>query len=305
MVEDTKMTDEKKTEEDTAEEEEATKVMPPLEASSRRLERLLGGGGNREQILHSYTNPAKVIRRWLGTSSGASAKATADDIKSAAATLLDPNGPCARGRNLIVSEQQQAMDVETEQGYLKVAAREVESWLISLAVRLLWKEHKYTEALDLSQKGIEIALSHLEEASTKITTTSVVSASSLFPLLARLYRFRSLVAEAMNDPAINASLRIDMTKGHNMASVRRDVDSQATLLNCMLRDLLRHSQGKFVLGWVGCLRCNTFISPALTLGACSGTGKQAPCELDVPGICVEQPALSLPVLQWTYPITPA
>jgi hypothetical protein len=48
----------------------------------------------------------------------------------------------------------------------------------------------------------------------------------------------------MNDPTFTVTLRQEMAKAHNMACLRRDVDSQATLLNLMLRDLLLHSQGE-------------------------------------------------------------
>jgi hypothetical protein len=141
------------------------------------------------------------------------------------------------------------MEVETEKvegmGFLTAASeREVESWLISLAVRLLWKDGKYQEAFALSQNGINILISHLDEASLRITSASSASTSSLFPLLARMFRLRSLAAESLADPAINANLRVDMAKAHNMATLRRDVDSQATLLNCMLRDLLQNKRGK-------------------------------------------------------------
>jgi hypothetical protein len=258
MGEDTKMTDkategtpkvEKKTEE---EETPPVIVVPALEAAAKRLDRLVGGGiVDKDEMLHSYTNPAKIVRRWLGTSSGASSDASSEDISSAAAVLLDPSGPCARGRELLHAgaAASTAMEVETEKvegaGYLTAASeREVESWLISLAVRLLWKDGKYSEAFKLSQDGIDILMSHLDQASLRITSVSSASSSSLFPLLARMYRLRSLAAESQGDATIAANLRVDMAKAHNMATLRRDVDSQATLLNCMLRDLLRNKQGK-------------------------------------------------------------
>jgi hypothetical protein len=265
MVKDSKMTDkttgkEGKKEESKKEEEAVTPPppMPPLEASSRRLERLLGGGlSDKDRQLHTYTNPGKVVRRWLGTASGASGNATFQDISAAACTLLDPEGPCAAGRQLLVkteSSTEEKMDVDGSEekkqdlGYLTMAsAREVESWLISLSVRLLWKEEKYSQAFELIQKGIAILLEHLHVASTNIRSLSGVSTGSLFPPLARMYRYRSLVADALKDPTMDASLRQDMAKAHNMACLRRDVDSQATLLNLMLRDLLLHDQGKFVV----------------------------------------------------------
>lgn len=225
--------------------------LPPLEAAARRLERLLGGGlSDKDRLLHSYSNPTKVVRRWLGTSSGAAAKATSSDIAQAASRLLDPQGPCANGRNLLVGDAVVEMEVEIDKPdegkdphhhkYLSslVSSREVESWLMSLQVRLLWKEKKFAQALDLAQQGIAMLLQHLESYTT---TRTGVSASSLFPLLARMYRYRSLVAESLPTDAV-PGLRQDMVKAHNMACLRRDVDSQATLLNLMLRDLLNGSQ---------------------------------------------------------------
>jgi hypothetical protein len=253
MVKDAKMKDETKEDEKAEEKEEEKKdenpPLPPLVAAARRLERLLGGPDDR--VADFYTNPVKVVRRWLGTSSGAAGSATAENIQNAAADLLDPAGPCSVGRALLVpADRPIAMEEEGDEEkkpsitYMtQASAREVECWLISLAVRLLWKEGKHTEAFELSQKGIEICTAHVEEASRRVTATG--SASSLFPLLARLFRYRSLTAEILHSSGIEGGLRVGMAKALVKASLRRDVDTQATLLNCMLRDLLKHSQGKF------------------------------------------------------------
>ena len=243
--------------------EETAPVAPPLEAAGWRLERLLGGGPrDKDRALHTYSNPGKVVRRWLGTASGAAGGATMDDISAAAAKLLDPEGPCSVGRSLLGAESvttSSSTDMEVDvsgaeasksktgdQRYLSSSAnREVESWLISLMVRLLWKENKAADAFGLAQKGIDILLGHLNASALKITAVSGVSASSLYPLLSRMYRFRSLVAESLNNPAVTASLRQDMARAQNTACLRRDVDSQATLLNLMLHDLLNNSQGEW------------------------------------------------------------
>lgn len=238
------------------EEKPSAPPMPPLEAAGRRLERLLGGGlSDKDRMLHTYSNPGKVVRRWLGTASGAAGGATLEDISAAAAKLLDPSGPCATGRALLGADQaSSAMEIdetaaEDKKGAAKApgflsssADREVESWLISLMVRILLKNGKAKEAFDLSQKGIEIIMNHLNTSAMKITSVSGVSATSLYSLLARMFRFRSLVAESLKDPAMAAALRQDMARAHNMACLRRDVDCQATLLNLMLRDLLNSSQ---------------------------------------------------------------
>jgi hypothetical protein len=254
MTEATKMEeDAPKTEE---QKEEETVPIPPLEAAARRLERLLGGGdSDKDRNLHTYTNPVKVIRRWLGTASGTAGNAKSADIAASAATLLDPEGPCAIGRKLLINDA--SMDISSsyseEKSYLSIAScREVESWLISLSVRILRKEGKFAEAFDLVQKGILILMEHLNVASTKLTSSSGGSSASLFPLLARMYRYRWLVADMLSDQKINASLRKEMAKAHNLACLRRDVDCQATLLNLMLGDLILNSQSKFELTDINC-----------------------------------------------------
>ncbi len=305
------MTESMKTDEPAAPEKETSKTetvvtMPPLEAAARRLEKLLGGGvHDKRKVLHTYANPAKVVRRWLGTASGAAGKAIVADIAFAAGVLLDPNGPSSAGRKLLVASSDVSMEVEAPSAtespkFLTVAsAREVESWLLSLSVRVLWKEKNFREAFDLAQKSIFILLGHLEVASMNITSLSGVSTSSLFPLLARMYRYRSLSAEELNDVQITTSVRQDMSKAHNLACLRRDVDCQATLLNLMLRDLLRHSQSKYK-------PCHSlthcpFVQFDLTALWNSRTGSQASVQFDVPRLGVEQPVVSLFVLQWSDP----
>ncbi|KAL3903387.1 MAG: hypothetical protein SGILL_010465 [Bacillariaceae sp.] len=263
-VEDTKMEDSKKEEEkkeDEKEEEPVTPPVPPLQASARRLERLLGGGlSEKDRQMYTYTNPAKVVRRWLGYASRAAGEATSGDIAAAATALLDPNDTvCGAGRALLLeicdsSEAGTDMEIDEsaatasdnekkKEDYLTMASsREIEAWLLSLQVRLFWKAEKYAEAMDLAEKGIAMMLGHLDVATQKMTSAVGVSISSLFPLLARLYRYRSLVADEVKDPNMTLYLRTEMSKAHNMACLRRDFDSQATLLNQMLRDLLQHSQ---------------------------------------------------------------
>lgn len=274
MVEDTKMEDTAATAAATSKKEESkddvAAITPPLEAAARRLERLLGGGSPDQT--YTYGNPVKVTRRWLGTASGTSGKATSASILAAATSLLDPNHADDRTRTLLLAIEADADvtpvavapeapstsmevdgDAEAESSkskskskptteFVVASRREVESWLLSLQVRILWKEEKFTEAMALVEQGIAIILEQVTVAAKKLTTTAGRSVSSLFPLLARLYRYRSLVADSMKDPEINLGLRRVMAKAHNMACLRRDVDSQATLLNLMLRDLLVHSQ---------------------------------------------------------------
>lgn len=273
MVEDTKMEDSSSNKED---EKKVTATMtappptPPLEVAARKLERLLGGGlSEKDRHLYTYTNPAKVVRRWLGSASTAAGKASSADIAAAALALLDPreNSVCAFGRALLLQVCDDAtsavsdMDIDGSGGergddtiekkkdeeslYLSAAScRQVEAWLLSLQIRLLWKEEKFTDAMTLVEKSIALILNHFDVATQKMTFATGASMSSLFPLLARFYRYRSLVADAVKDPNTTLYFRGEMSKAHNTACLRRDFDSQATLLNLMLRDLLQHSQGK-------------------------------------------------------------
>lgn len=219
--------------------------IPPLIAAAKRLERLLGGGlQSKNRSVHTYSNPAKVVRRWLGTASGAAGSATPHEIAQAAVVLLDSSEVCSSGRSLLSDgfSGDGLAATDEEKIYLTTAScREIESWLISLLVRCLRKEGKISEAYELSEKGIETIVKHLTVASPGLPSSGA-STTSLFPLLARMYRYRSLCATALNDQNLNNKLRGDMAKAHNMACVRRDVDCQATLLNLMLEDLIVHSQ---------------------------------------------------------------
>ena len=307
-MEDTKKDEEKKEAEEAKEEEPAAPPMPPLQAAARRLERLLGGGlSEKDRQLYTYSNPAKVVRRWLGYASGAAGEATSGDIAGAVTALLDPNDAvCAPGRALLLQvcdSPEAATDMEIEgaaaataeekkdEFLTKASNREIETWLLSLQVRLLWKQEKYTEALTLVEKGIAMVLGHLDVATRKMTSAVGVSISSLFPLLARLYRYRCLVADAVKDPNMTLYLRTEMSKAHNMACLRRDFDSQATLLNLMLRDLLQHSQSKLARLLFLNIRC--FIScvpltPQYFPFLCSRTSSQAALQCHVPGIGIQQ-----------------
>ena len=198
-------------------------------------------------LIHS--NPAKIVKTWLATSSGTAAEATLADVSFVAKTMLNPMASSATGRDLLMQlstqpdEMQTDASEESQPQYLDSSAREVESYLLSLAIRLLWRKNEAQKALDLSVKAIQITTLHMEEASKN--TYGVGSANGLFPLLARLYRFQSLVAESCAPGFHLESIkRGELVNAHRMAVIRRDVDTQATLLNIMLRDLLNANQGE-------------------------------------------------------------
>ena len=231
MVEDTKMTDaEAKPKEEEAKEEEESPQAPPLQAAGVRLERLLS-----DKV--SYTNPAKVVRRWLTTSSGAAGTATLADIGQAAQTLLRPTCPEHLSKYAAAAMETNENQATEKTKPLLEAALPFEAWLVSLAVRCLYKDGQVQAAFALAQQGMDKATAQLQQDIVRSTSTA------LYPLLARLVRWRALLVE-QHLPQRAAVLRTQMAQAYNMACLRRDADTQATLLNCMLRDLLHSSQSE-------------------------------------------------------------
>lgn len=234
-----------------------------LVLAAKRLERLLGGNngngnGNGSKSSSSptekksvveaattmiHSNPCKIVKRWLGTSSGISSKVTLADVTLTAQTLLDPAGSSATGREILIQLSPPVEKMQTEENedtkeedekYLASSAREIEAYLFSLAIRILWSE-KNTDAIDLSEKAIQIVSTHITEAEASshiVAQNGAGNADGLFPLLARLYRYQGLVSEGVS------VRREELVHAHRMAVLRRDVDTQATLLNLMLRELL-------------------------------------------------------------------
>lgn len=266
-------------------EKEETKSQDQLVAAGKRLERLLGGNGKngstqdaskssnnnsneKKTIVEAATtmihsNPSKIVKRWFGTSSGISGKMTVADVSYAAKKLLNPIGSSATGRDILVQLSPPLEEMQTEESeenkeektvFLEAAAREFEAYLFTLAIRILWSkgESSVHQALDLSIKGIQIVTLHIEEAEASphtITGVGAGSATGLFPLLARLYRYQGLVTESLsgNDGGtvlVQIGRREQLAHAHRMAVMRRDVDTQATLLNLMLRELLVADQGE-------------------------------------------------------------
>lgn len=199
-------------------------------------------------LIHS--NPAKIVKRWLATSSGIAADVGLSDISYVAKTMLNPMTLSATGRDLLVQLSPPPEEMQTEGDdskeekeptYLSASAREVECYFLSLAIRILWRANEASKALELSVKAIQITTLYIEEASKN--AYGVGSANGLYPILARLYRYQSLVAENCSPGFhLEHGQRAELVNAHRMAVIRRDVDTQATLLNIMLRDLLNANQ---------------------------------------------------------------
>jgi len=63
-------------------------------------------------LIHS--NPAKIVKRWLGTSSGTAANATLADVAFVAKTMLNPMDSSATGRDLLMQLAPTVEEMETE-----------------------------------------------------------------------------------------------------------------------------------------------------------------------------------------------
>lgn len=277
----------------------AAPKQPPVEAAARRLERLFGGGGPSSSSPTSPANAppgaaasaplvqrARILKRWLGSSSGTAGRATLAQVASCAERTLDPGGKCATGRELLVGlateeergavwkdflkddgakkneskeeekkeeeggkKDEGAMDEDKEEegpppaAYLVKSQREAESWLVTLAVRILWRAEKRQEAYEWTEKGLKILDAHLNECSA--SSSGDDGAGGLYPLLARLLRYRSLTMESLpaaTRSALVAVHRPELAGRHTTAVLRRDADVQAVVLNTTLRDLLEGDQ---------------------------------------------------------------
>eukprot|EP00984_Skeletonema_dohrnii_P028981 scaffold19264_cov72-Skeletonema_dohrnii-CCMP3373.AAC.1 len=251
-----------------------TPQLPPVEAAARRLERLYGGGLSTSSKTATALpiNTTKIMKKWLGASSGTAGNATMASVAACAEKTLDPTGVCVTGREILmglcseedrlavaVKKDDDAADGKGEEGgdammeedaassttpeYLSLTCREVESWLMTLAVRIYWRAGKLQEAYDLITKGLQLLDAHLVDSGNTTTTT----AGGLYPLLARMLRYRSLIMESLltssnSDDDTYAKLcsdtRIELASRHTHAVLRRDADVSATILNLHLRELL-------------------------------------------------------------------
>ena len=271
------------------EDSSAAPQLPPVEAAARRLERLYGGGGVVSTSKSASTaaaasslpiNTTKIMKKWLGASSGTAGNATLASVAACAEKTLDPTSPCCiTGREILMglcSEEERlavgkkadneneeekkdkdameedvspAADADSTPDYLTMTCREVESWLFTLAVRIYWRAGQFQEAYELITKGLQILDAHLVDSGNNSTATGT-TAGGLYPLLARMLRYRSLIMESLietstsgnNDSTHYAKLcnetRIELATRHTHSVLRRDADVSATILNLHLRELL-------------------------------------------------------------------
>jgi len=147
------------------------------------------------------------------------------------ATLLPTS--CA-GRDLLLHLSSPSDAIHKDQ-CLDKAAREVECYLLSLAIRSYYRANHYQVAYDLSLKAIAIADAYLSASEGKL---NVETCGGMYPLRSRLVRYRSLVGEALGRQEGDLSAR------YRSAVLAKDGDGICTVLNLMLRDLLAGDQGE-------------------------------------------------------------
>lgn len=135
-------------------------------------------------------------------------------------------------------------NTSTDEGsHVKMAAKEAEGYLLTLAVRALWRSSNHTEAYDLSIKGLAIMDTHLKEMEGKLSSSSTGGMQwygGLYPLRSRMIRYQCLVGESLGVRST------DLAGRYRNAVLVKDGDGICTVLNLMLRELLLGDQGECV-----------------------------------------------------------
>ena len=140
-----------------------------------------------------------------------------------------------------ISSQEQC-DRQQHPKYLS-CQREIESWLIWVAVNLLWRSsNKIIGALSLCAKGINITTLHMQKTSKSQQIYN--EDTSLYPLLSRLNHYSILITEN----GMGRKKEGDkFESGNKLAMLRKSVNTRAELLNLKfmklkLTELLNENQ---------------------------------------------------------------
>ncbi|KAL3789976.1 hypothetical protein ACHAWO_002030 [Cyclotella atomus] len=238
--------------------------LPPLQSALWRLDRLFGGSNPSDTASASSSTAktttaaaplaqSKLLKKFLGSASGTAKSVTLDDISQAATAVLDPNGVCATGRDLLVSLGATASSTpgnDTSKKYATKASREIEGYLLSLAIRTLYRQSQFGSAYNLADMALNILDAHINDCEGKLvsvgTNNSIGGVGGLYPLRSRIVRYRSLVCDSLNDGdnlegRVNG-IRVDLAKRYRDAVLVKDGDGICTVLNLMLGDLLKGDQ---------------------------------------------------------------
>eukprot|EP00555_Chaetoceros_dichaeta_P002034 CAMPEP_0198249816 /NCGR_PEP_ID=MMETSP1447-20131203/1210_1 /TAXON_ID=420782 /ORGANISM="Chaetoceros dichaeta, Strain CCMP1751" /LENGTH=303 /DNA_ID=CAMNT_0043934529 /DNA_START=48 /DNA_END=959 /DNA_ORIENTATION=- len=223
--------------------------IPPLHSAAFHLEKLLlQDEFYRQRRWTDYrSKPSDIVKGWLVNSAGVGGLATLADIHIATVTLLDPNDKmivserdllllttnhlsAEGGGGKILTERNNNLPKEptpsTKHSFLKKSSREIGSWLLSLTVNLLWKEAKYTHALNLCSKAFSVTNAHInyEEKDP--------NADSLNPLLGRLGWCLSVMASR----CVKSADETLKTSNARMDVFRKDKAAREMIVDLMLSE---------------------------------------------------------------------
>jgi len=208
------------------------------------------------ESLMRVTYSSDAVKKFMDSDEFITKSASISDVTDAAELLLDPGGPNAMGRSLLIAicpipiiegylggdhhaqRKTKTDKLQSSYSYIEYCPNEVEAWLLSIAVRLLEKEARCTDALALCSKAIGIVAGHKQELETMSPTSPQNQVrmeekrSSMMIFLGRFHSYQTSIAQGCVKSMLGAK------NGHNhLSSLRRSVDSKASILNLKLREL--------------------------------------------------------------------
>jgi len=220
----------------------------PLHSAAFQLEKLLLQDDlNRNRRWTDYhSKTSEIVKKWLVNSAGAGGLATLADIHFATVTLLDPNDKLiASERNLLLLTTRPSAERERGENlrkrnnhlltksppsftnsFLQKSSREIGSWLLSLAVNLLWKEAKYTDALKLCSKAFVATNLHINHEKKEQNT------DSMNPFIGRLGWCQS----DMTSRCVKSADETLKTSGTRIDKLRKQKAIRAMIVNLMLSE---------------------------------------------------------------------
>ena len=195
------------------------------------------------------------------------------DVVDAAEDLLDPIGSTVEGRSLLrnflpvsiiewdlggedsktcssSTSSSQSFRTNELEPFVENCSQEVEAWLLSLAVHILQRDERCTDALSICSSAIGILSQHIHNLKNRSPATpqklNVRVAQmeekelGLVLFLDRLQMQQQSIAhrcvKAMLDEGSHIGNRSSGNNNH-LTKLRRSVDSKASILNLQLREL--------------------------------------------------------------------
>jgi len=213
--------------------------LPTLDAAAFRLVSLLGLDNSNQSSSKALPSGAgRTVRRWLSAAAvNKCRKLSYSNLLAAAERVLPPNSEVVAAIKSAkpMEDGDEELEDASEAGKATphpLVVPALEAWVASLAVNsLLFAASDPSAAFDLSGKCLACV------GASASQTNSTFTPPVLSPLIARLYRYRSLCADRAGDEA-KRTVRSELVAAHRLACLSRASDVQATLLNLILRDLL-------------------------------------------------------------------